>query len=220
MTTLLGVDEAGRGAVIGPLVIAGIKIDEKDEPALKKLGVKDSKLLTRVQRERLYPEILKMIKDHVVIKITAKEIDELRKTINLNKIEAVKTAEIIKIMKADKAIIDAPQVSVDKYRIMLESLSKTKTKIVCENYADVNHPACSAASIIAKVERDWEVDEIAKKVGYNVGVGYPHDEKTIDFLKKALKEKKHLEYIRFSWATVEELMEKKEQKSLKEFKSK
>lgn len=110
MSTILGCDEAGRGAVIGPLVIAGVIIDEADSKALKALGVKDSKLLSPEQRERLAPNIKRIAKDWIVIKISAKEIDEMRKRINLNLIEAEKIAEIIRAANADTAIVDAPQV--------------------------------------------------------------------------------------------------------------
>ncbi|MBR9682534.1 MAG: ribonuclease HII [Candidatus Aenigmarchaeota archaeon] len=217
MATLLGIDEAGRGAVIGPLVLGGVKIDKADESKLKSLGVKDSKLLSRKQREILYPKVKEIAKDYVVIKVPAKEIDELRKKINLNRIEAMKMGEMITAMKADEAIIDAPQVSTDKFKAIVKSYTNAKTNIICENYADMNHVTCAAASILAKVERDWEIDKIKEEVGFDLGVGYPSDERAINFVKKALKEKKFLEHIRFSWVTVSNIIEENEQKSLGEF---
>ena len=217
MTTILGIDEAGRGSVIGPMVLAGVLIDKKDENKLRKIGVKDSKLLSPLQRKRLYPLITKIAKDHVSIKISAKEIDELRKTTNLNKIEAEKMAQIIKTMKADTAYVDAPQVSTEKFKAILLALAKNKTEIISENYADLKYPVCSAASIIAKVERDKEVEKIKKIVGFDFGVGYSHDTRSIEFVKKALKEKKYLEFIRHSWITVSDIKSKKEQKTLEEY---
>lgn len=217
MTTILGIDEAGRGSVIGPMVLAGVLIDKKDENKLRKIGVKDSKLLSPLQRKRLYPLITKIAKDHVSIKISAKEIDELRKTTNLNKIEAEKMAQIIKTMKADTAYVDAPQVSTEKFKAILLALAKNKTEIIAENYADLKYPVCSAASIIAKVERDKEVEKIKKIVGFDFGVGYSHDTRSIEFVKKALKEKKYLEFIRHSWITVSDIKSKKEQKTLEEY---
>ena len=200
------------------MVIGGVLIDEKDSDKLKALGVKDSKLLSPKQRETLYPKIKKIAKDHVILKISAKEIDELRKTINLNKIEAEKMAQIIKAMKADKAYVDAPQVSTEKFKNILLSLAKNNTEIIAENYADLKYPVCSAASILAKVERDRDIEKIKKIVGFDFGVGYSHDQRSIDFVKKCLKEKKHLEFIRHSWITVQSLKVKKEQKTLKEYK--
>ena len=218
MVKILGIDEAGRGSVIGPMVIGGVLINEEDSDKLKALGVKDSKLLSPKQREALYPKIKKIAKDHVILKISAKEIDELRKTTNLNRIEAEKMAQIIKAMKADKAYVDAPQVSTEKFKNILLNLAKNKTEIIAENYADLKYPVVSAASIIAKVERDREIEKIKKIVGFDFGVGYSHDQRSIDFVKKSLKEKKHLDFIRHSWITVQGLKVKKEQKTLKEYK--
>jgi len=218
MVKILGIDEAGRGSVIGPMVIGGVLIDEKDSNKLKIIGVKDSKLLSPKQREALYPKIKKIAKDHVILKISAKEIDELRKTTNLNKIEAEKMAQIIKAMKADKAYVDAPQVSTEKFKNILLTLAKNKTEIIAENYADLKYPVVSAASIIAKVERDKDIEKIKKIVGFDFGVGYSHDQRSIEFVKKCLKEKKYLEFIRQSWITVSNLKVKKEQKTLKEYK--
>jgi ribonuclease HII len=217
MKTILGIDEAGRGSVIGPLVVAGVMIDEKDHDALKRLGVKDSKMLTPEQREKLYPLIKKIAKDYVALHVSAKEIDELRKVKNLNIIEAERMAQIIKALGADKAYVDAPQVSTDKFKAVLMSMAKNHTQIIAENKADVKYPVCSAASIIAKVERDREVEEIKKIVGFDFGVGYSHDARSIEFVKKALNEGKFLEYIRHSWATVEDIKSKKEQRSLDKY---
>jgi ribonuclease HII len=218
MTTILGIDEAGRGPVIGPLVVGGVMIDEKDHDKLKALGVKDSKMLSPRQRARLYPQIKKIAKDYVILKISAKEIDEKRKVKNLNMIEAEMMVKIIKAMKADKAYIDAPQVSTEKFKNILLAMAKNHTEIIAENHADVKFPVVSAAAILAKVERDKEIEVIKKKVDFDFGVGYSHDERSRKFVEKCLKDKKCLEYIRHSWVTVDDLKNKKEQKTLKEYK--
>jgi len=217
MATILGIDEAGRGSVIGPLVVGGVLIDEEDEEKLAKIGVRDSKELTPAQRERMAAQIKKVAKDWVTVRITAKEIDELRKKKNLNIIEAEKMAEIIKLMKADKAYVDAPQVSTEKFKNILLALAKNRTEIIAENYADKKYKTVSAASIIAKVDRDAEVERIKKEVDFDFGVGYSHDARSIEFIKKCLREKTHLEYLRHSWTTVQELKGKKKQKKLGEF---
>ena len=200
------------------MVIAGVMIEEKDEEKLRKIGVKDSKMLKPHQRERLYPLIKKIAKDYVALHVSAKEIDDMRKEKNLNIIEAEKMAQIIKTMKADKAIVDTPQASTGKFKAILLNLAQNRTEIIAENYCDETYPVCSAASIIAKVERDREVEKIKKIVGFDFGVGYSHDARSIEFVKKSLKEHKNLEYIRHSWVTVDGLKSKKEQKSLKEYK--
>jgi len=200
------------------MVIAGVMIEEKDEVKLRKIRVKDSKMLSPHQRERLFPLIKKIAKDYVALKVSAKEIDELRKVKNLNIIEAEKMAQIIKTLKADKAYVDTPQASTGKFKAILLNLAQNHTEIIAENYADERYPIVSAASVIAKVERDREVERIKKIVGFDFGVGYSHDIRSINFIKKCLKDKKCLEYIRHSWVTVDGLKSKKEQKSLKEYK--
>ena len=213
---ILGIDEAGRGSVIGPLVVGGVVIEEKDQEKLKKLGVKDSKLLSPRQRASLYPKVKEIAKDFVTIKISAEDIDKLREIKNLNKIEAEKMAEIIKFMKADKAYVDAPQVSTEKFKLYLLKLAQNHTEIIAENKADVKYPVVSAASILAKVERDQEIERIKKETGFDCGVGYSHDAKAIAFVKKFLNHPKFSKYIRHSWVTVSDLKSGKAQKTLKE----
>ncbi len=204
---------------MGPLVIAGVVVEEKNLKVLKAMGVKDSKLLTQQQRERLYPSILKMAEDHVVIKIPAREIDELRKVKNLNRIEADRMAEIIRVVKADKAYVDAPQVSTEKFRKELLALAKNHTEIIAENYADKKYVIVGAASIIAKVERDREIERIKREVETDFGVGYSHDQRTISFLQSVLKkQKKFPDFVRKSWITAIDIKDEHAQRTLKHFK--
>lgn len=199
------------------MVIAGVMVEKEDEIKLKRIKVKDSKLLTPQQREKLYPLIRKIAKDIAIIKISARELDEMMETRNLNRIEAEKMAEIIKALGADVAYVDAPQVSTDKFKNYLLALAKNHTEIVAENKADKKFPTVSAASILAKVERDREVEKIKKVVGFDFGVGYSHDKRSIAFVRKCLKEGKHLEFIRHKWSTVENIKKEKKQKKLEQF---
>jgi len=206
---VLGIDEAGRGAVLGPLVVCGFLIDERDGKKLKKIGVKDSKKLTPKKREELASKIEEIGIHIVIIRVPSAKIDANRKRgINLNQIEAIKMAEIINLLEPDKAIVDAPSYNTNKFRDYLFSkMENKKIKLVSENFADQNYPVVSAASIIAKVNRDEAIEELKKKVGKDFGVGYPHDPRTIEFLNK-LAEKNHGKlpsYIRHTWDTVERI---------------
>ena len=87
---ICGVDDAGRGSMIGPLVIAGIIIDKKNTKKLKKLGVRDSKKPSPKKRELLYKEIIKIVDDFHVIRIPPKTIDKFVFQHNLNHLEAKK----------------------------------------------------------------------------------------------------------------------------------
>jgi len=216
----LGIDDAGRGPVLGPMVLAGVLVSEEGLKKLRVIGVKDSKMLTPIQRENLAVQIKKHSSWHAV-QISPREIDRYLATgTNLNKVEAIATAEIINHLAPSGEIhvmVDCPSVNIIAWRNTLLEFVKNKHAIVaCEHKADVNHPEVSAASIIAKTTRDHEIDLLQKKIPENMGSGYPSDPVTKQFLKHAEKYK-HLGIFRESWATFKALSGKKKQKSLGEF---
>lgn len=221
----IGIDDAGRGPVIGPMVLAGILVDEKQEAKLRLLKVKDSKLLSPQRREFLAREIKKIVTAHCVLKTSAKEIDDLiSQKVNLNKIEAQKAAEIINILTKNvlkaEVIIDCPSSNTNSWKIYLEKHieNKDKIKLKCEHKADANYPVVSAASILAKVTRDTEMDKIRKQYDIECGSGYPSDPLCIEFLKTPkAKELAKLGLIRKSWQTWGREVKKQRQKKLGEF---
>ncbi|UCC91775.1 MAG: ribonuclease HII [Candidatus Aenigmatarchaeota archaeon] len=208
-TIICGVDEAGRGAVLGPLVLAGVSINEKDLPKLKKLGVRDSKELTPEQRERLSERIEKVAKDVIVLKVGPCKIDSYsRQGVNLNRVEAMKMCAIIDFLSVNKAYVDGPELNLGKFKRILAKMLKNETDLVVEHKADVNYPVVSAASIIAKVERDNEMGELRKKYGVD-GTGYPSDERTINWMKAYLKENKKFPtegLVRHTWITTKDML--------------
>ncbi|MBU0629285.1 MAG: ribonuclease HII [Nanoarchaeota archaeon] len=216
MSLVCGIDEAGRGPVIGPMVMAGVLVDDKDIPKLKSLGVKDSKLLTPKQREDLFPKIIKLVKSYKIIIIPPKEIDDVLESedLNLNWLEAIKSAEIINSLKPNKSIVDCPSSNIQAYKSYLLNLLKIKTELVVEHKADVNYPEASAASILAKVTRDREMEKIQKKYG-NCGPGYPANETTQKFLKENWE--KHPEIFRQSWISYKNHKNSKFQKTMEDF---
>jgi ribonuclease HII len=201
-TSVAGVDEAGRGSVIGPLVIAGVLIRQEDLPVLTDLGCKDSKLLTPRRREALAVEIKKVCQDYHVIKLSPKEIDAVvlggRKLHKLNYLEAQVMARVLDALRPGKAYVDASDVLEKRFKRDIMECMSFKVDIVSEHKADRNYPVVSAASIVAKVERDGEVAKLAEKYG-DVGSGYPSDEKTIDFLELCIELGDYPECVRRSW---------------------
>jgi ribonuclease HII len=198
-----GVDDAGRGAVIGPLVIAGVLVKEEDLPKLKELGVKDSKLLSPHTREVLAPEIRKIVQKYAVLKLQPEEIDVVvksgRKLHKLNWLEAQTMARVIETLKPDRVYVDASDVLEERFKQHILECMSFKVDIVSEHKADRNYVAVSAASIIAKVERDREVAELARVYG-DFGSGYPSDQRTMNFLKQlAERAGEYPEFIRKSW---------------------
>lgn len=222
MEFVTGIDEAGRGAVLGPLVVAGVTIDTKSEKKLKALGVKDSKALTPKKREELYESIQKIAKDIFVLKVAPCRIDTYRNMgINLDKIEAMKMAEIVDFTNGSRVFIDSLTHNPKRFKGVVTKFMKNKNaELIVENYMDESVIAVSAASIVAKVERDKEIAELKQQVGVDFGVGYPHDPLTIQFIEKIIKEtngKQLPDYIRKTWVTTEFLQEKAWQRKVIDF---
>ena len=216
---ICGIDEAGRGPVIGPLVICGLAIKEENEKELIRIKVKDSKLLTKSIRENLFDKIMDISSKYKIIIIQPNEIDRAvhyHDGLNLNKLEARKSAEILNELSPTKAIIDAPSNNIKNYKRYLMRFVKNKDiEIILEHKADVNYPVVSAASILAKVTRDSEIEKLKKQIGIDFGSGYMTDPKTVEFLKNNFES--YPELFRKSWFPYKDLMNQKFQKSLSDF---
>jgi len=227
----LGIDDAGRGPVIGPMVLAGCLVNEETAERFKRLGVKDSKMLTPERREKLAEIIKQGAEAFYIVQASASDIDySLTHGTNLNQLEALKTAEIInhilEIIKKEVILqIDCPSNNIIAWRnYLLERVNENITKRVkvqCEHKADVRYPAVSAASILAKVTRDREIESIKKKYGIEVGSGYPADPLCQKFIRTEAKNYMKQGIIRETWQTFKnsQLGEKKEklQKRLNDF---
>ena len=207
---MAGVDEAGRGSVIGPLVIAGVSVEENDLPKLVDIGVKDSKLLSPQKRETLATQIRKLALNCHVVFLSPVEIDHVVETgkrlHRLNRFEAQSMARVIAVLKPDVAYVDASDVIADRFgEHIAENLDFT-LKIVSEHKADITYPIVSAASIIAKVERDQAISNLQKKHG-NLGCGYPSDSNTINFLGDWIRKfGSYPDFVRKSWKTSKRVM--------------
>jgi len=201
---IAGIDDAGRGAVIGPLVIAGVLVDEKGLEKIEALGVRDSKTLTPKRREYLAVEILKIVKNHCIIKLLPKDIDRVVKTgkklHRLNRLEAKAMAEVISHLRPDIAYVDASDVLPERFSRHIAEELTFKVQIVSEHKADKSYPVVSAASIVAKVERDRAISDLRRKYG-EVGSGYASDRRTLEFLEEWIKTHgDYPDFVRKSWA--------------------
>ena len=216
MALLCGVEDAGRGPVIGPLVMCGVLISKEDEPKLKEMGCKDSKMLSPLQRERIAERIKEFAIKWEVRIVPPKEIDDAvngLNNLNLNWLEAVKSVEIINALKPDLVVLDCPSTNIPAYRdYIVQRLDNKNMEVHAEHKADVNHPVVSAASIIAKVTRDEEIEKLKKKINLNFGSGYPSDPTTVGFLKKFWD--KHPDIFRHTWAPYKKIVAQQWQKKL------
>ncbi len=221
MALILGIDDAGRGPIIGPMVLAGILIQEKHHPFLKELGVKDSKLLLPEKRKSIALILHKKFPFHIELAYPD-EIDIRTKAgTNLNWIEAIKSANIIntladKIQEKIKVIVDCPSPNLKTWRNYLLKYIKNPDiiQLSCEHKADLNHLSVSAASIIAKNHRDEEIEKLKQQLGIDFGSGYCSDPLTQEFLKTDLTQFESLGIIRKSWNTWTKAVAEKEQKKL------
>lgn len=215
---IAGVDDAGRGSVIGPLVIAGVMTNEEHLSKLAGIGVKDSKVLTPHRREVLAQEIRRIVVDYAIEKLTPKQIDDIvlngRKLHKLNWLEAKTMAKVIQRLKPDKAYVDASDILEDRFGYDILDCLPIKIPIVSEHRADQTYPIVSAASIIAKVERDREIAELAKTYG-DFGSGYPSDPRTIDFLRKCVAKGGYPDSVRVSWKPAQKLRSDKDARQVK-----
>ena len=201
---ICGVDDAGRGSMIGPMVIAGISIEKKNIPKLRKLGVRDSKKLSPKKRELLYKEIIKLVDDYHVIRIPPKTIDKYVFEHNLNHLEAKKMAAVITHLKSEISYVDSCDVNATRFGREISDLSN-KSKVRSYHYADSRFVVVSAASIIAKVSRDRSIARLNKN--YQFGSGYPSDKKSVNFVKKLVSTKKPLpSSVRKSWKPVQKIL--------------
>lgn len=215
---LAGIDEAGRGAVIGPLVVAGVSIEQGREEEFRAMGAKDSKLLSPKRRVFLSKKIQEIAKDIVVLSISACKIDDYRnKGVNLNKIEAMRFADIINMLEPGIAYLDAPDVNIERLNLFIKKMLKQEVRLVSEHKADSTYPIVSAASIMAKVERDNAVEELKKKYG-DIGPGYSSNPITRQWMKDWLE--KHGDFpecVRKTWSTTSDIQGEMEQNKLDRF---
>ena len=216
MVNVVAIDEAGRGPVIGPMVLCVVMMDEKDQFKLKILGVKDSKLLSPAQRIKVF-DLLKNDIKYKAIVVSPGEIDNalFSENTNLNWLEADKSVEIMNHFNAERAILDCPSNNKENYvGYIRERLKNKDMEIKAEFKADRKYLAVGAASIIAKVIRDKEIDKLKKKYNVEFGSGYPSDEITQNFLKKNYDK---YDFFRKSWASYQNVKKGKSQKNLGEF---
>lgn len=212
---VVGVDDAGRGPVIGPLVIAGVLLDEADLPRLVDLGVKDSKLLSPRRRQRLAGEIRRLALQCHVIRLAPAEIDQVVKLHKLNRLEAQAMAQVITILKPDIAYVDASDVLADRFKQHIAESLPFTVQIISEHKADVKYPIVSAASIIAKVERDKAISRLQVKHG-ETGSGYATDPKTLKFLENWIKRfGSYPDFVRKSWKPAKRLKREAKAKQAK-----
>jgi len=217
---ICGVDEAGRGPVLGPLVIAGVVFESEDH--VRALHVRDSKQLSPSRRSVLEKKIKEHALTYEIVVIPAKDIDEMRKSMTLNELEVYAFAKIIEQLKPSICYVDAADVNEKRFGSGILSQLTHRPKLISKHKADDLYPIVGAASILAKTKRDEIVasieQQLQKKLDMPLGSGYPADPLTKAFLSNWVKRYKNLPpHVRHSWKTAQRLMNSQHMKSLDDF---
>lgn len=211
--SVLGLDEAGRGPLLGPMVICGVY---GSTARLRSLGVRDSKKLRPEQREQLSIR-LKEEFEWKTVAIWPSEIDEAVDKGGLNELEARYFAQVIREMGHESAIVDCADVNEDRFGRKISMLSGCSS-VIARHKADVNHPSVSAASIIAKTMRDSIMADIQAQTDEPIGSGYPSDAVTVRYVTEFYRKNAFLPpFVRKSWEPVKHIVSISKIKNLDDF---
>ena len=216
MDFVIGCDEAGRGCLLGALVMTAFSVEAKRERELKEAGARDSKEMTPESREAVRKKIEK-IGEHRTVTIPATLINSaMERKISLNELEAREISVVLSAVVAEiegrgdrvaAIYLDSPDPIPEKYakRVRKAVPPLEKIKIISDNKSENKHPYVAAASVIAKTTRDDELRKIKEEFGEDFGTGYTHDAKTIDFARRHLRDPRLAPYLRTRWKTVRNL---------------
>ena len=201
---ICGVDEAGKGPVMGPMVVAAVSVE--NAKLIESVGFRDSKLLTPQKREELFDFIKEKYKYAVEV-IHPEKIDEYRRKNQLNLLNRKAFEKVIIKLNPNVAYVDAADVNEQRFgrEIKANLTNQNDTDVISMHKADSKIPVVAAASIIAKQTRENEIEKLKKKIG-DFGSGYPSDERTIKFLKSYFHDNaKWPSGTRKSWKTIERI---------------
>ncbi|RNJ79308.1 MAG: ribonuclease HII [Nitrosopumilus sp. B06] len=177
--SVCGIDDAGRGSMMGPLVIAGVSIQRRKLKRLTSIGVRDSKQLTPASRERLYCKIISLADNHYIAKIHPRSIDASVRQHGLNDLEAKYMALVSSKLDSDVSYVDSCDVNPQRFGKKISQMSGNTIRSY--HHADSRFIVVAAASILAKVTRDESIKRLAKN--HNLGSGYPADPTSVRFVK-------------------------------------
>lgn len=216
---IAGVDEAGRGCVIGPIVIAAVGVEEKSVQRLVEAGVKDSKRLSPRSRVQIASSIRRIARVVETRRVSASRIDGLRaRGVSLNEIEAMLVGSILSKHRRGVFYVDSVDRNCERFRMMmLRHAPGFKGVLIVRNYLDESNPMVGAASIIAKVERDRAVKSLLRKAGLPECSGYSSDPRTVRIVEQLLQSGSKTSMLRRSWSTVGRIGARLSQNSLKRF---
>ena len=215
---VVGADEAGKGPALGPLVAGAVRAAPADLPA----GLDDSKQLPAARRAELAAEL----REHPGISVATAVVAPARidaPETDMNSLGVAAQAEAVAAVATDGDDVVADAADTDESRFgrrLADTVagSGVEISVTAEHGADEAYPVVSAASVVAKVERDRRMDAIGEQHDRDVGSGYPSDPTTRAFLESYVGEHGSLpDCARATWATCEDVLAAAEQSGLSEF---
>ena len=214
---ILGIDEAGRGSVLGPLVVGGFLVPRDRIDRVAEAGAADSKTLSPSRREEVYAALTRLGACRSVA-LGPRTIDRHVRQGRLNELEAIAFARLVRATGPDLAHVDACDVNAHRFGALVRRLAGDRIPVVARHHADRDDPVVGAASIVAKVRRDRAVAALARRLGTEVGSGYPSDARTIAFLRARLARTSSVPaYVRASWATMKRVKPDRPARSLETY---
>lgn len=211
---IFGIDEAGRGPVLGSMFIGVVKVESEDE---LRGDIKDSKALSNRKIHSLAEENDAVKRE--VLEVSAGEIDSG----NITSIAIARMGDgltALGVTEEDKVYADACLPDAESFEDQLadEANLDSSGNIIGEHGADDEYTIVGLASIFAKSSRERHVEAIQNGEDIDVGSGYPSDPNTREFLKQYVEQTGKIpEYARKSWSTCEDLLEAHNEKTLDEF---
>ena len=216
-TRVLGLDEAGRGSVLGPLVIGGFACEIGSVERLRAIGVRDSKLLPAPRRTALH-DALAGLGERFSVSFPPERVDAAVDHRGLNRLEADGFARIVRMARPDVVYVDACEVDGERFGREIAAKAGHRGEIVARNHADRDLPLVGAASIVAKVRRDAALARLEARVGTPIGSGYPSDPETRNYLARILRPGGATPaWVRRSWKTTATVMAERSRTTLDRF---
>ena len=199
-----GVDEAGRGSMLGPLVIAAVSVPKSRIASLRDMGVRDSKRLSPGRRQELYDRIVDLAGGCCVSRISPGAVDRSVKRHELNCLEARYMARAISKLRPDVSYVDSCDVDPARFGRAVSRMSRSPD-VRSFHGADARYAVVSAASIVAKVTRDREISRLRGR--HEVGSGYPSDARTVGFVREYIRRNRSVPpFVRASWRPVRRML--------------
>lgn len=199
---VVGVDEAGRGSFVGPLVVGAFAIEDSRVDAVRAAGARDSKELSAPAREEVYARLLRL-GALASVSLSPRSVDRAVKNGGLNTLEAAAFGRVIRRLGADEARVDACDTNEARFGRRVSARAGGGTRILARHHADRDDPIVGAASIVAKVRRDRALARLRATLGEGIGSGYPSDAQTVEFVRAHLREVEGAPaWLRVSWATM------------------